>query len=229
MNTRWLLAMTAVLAFFPWGAGCEAPAGGGGADTTEGEDTGGGGEVAIGGEVSGPLLQCPSGEPITGPLPLLPRPRSVLHLADPIPLFDATAAWYGETPQERRALEELAAGLGLAQTTAGEAGLRVEFLDDAAWDALLACPEAPPDGEEAYILIVDAAPGGARVRIASGADAGRRHALATLRQLLAPGPPVTVRAATILDAPAFAMRGVIEGFYGPPWSREARLALMAEV
>jgi beta-N-acetylglucosaminidase-like protein len=71
----------------------------------------------------------------------------------------------------------------------------------------------PSDGE-AYTLEVS---GG--VAILTGAT---HHAEQTLRQL-GPTPP----AVRIADAPAMALRGVIEGFYGRPWSHRERLDLLA--
>lgn len=93
-------------------------------------------------------------------------------------------------------------------------------------DAALAAVGAEPDDElpaEGYQLAsgeVDEAD----VLVLAGADArGSYYATQTLRQVLVDGvaQPLTVR-----DFPLMPIRGAIEGFYGIPWSHEARLDLL---
>ncbi|HET8589870.1 MAG TPA: beta-N-acetylglucosaminidase domain-containing protein [Nakamurella sp.] len=63
---------------------------------------------------------------------------------------------------------------------------------------------------------------GRQVAVLAGHDgAGTFYAVQTLRQVVAGGnlQPVVVK-----DWPAFPIRGVIEGFYGTPWSHAARLS-----
>ncbi|PGH47518.1 beta-N-acetylglucosaminidase domain-containing protein [Streptomyces sp. Ru87] len=82
---------------------------------------------------------------------------------------------------------------------------------------------------EGYVLASGRAPGlpGAQVVLA-GADApGTYYAAQTFRQLLAPrgggdGRPV-LPAVTVRDWPSTSWRGVIEGFYGDPWTHRDRL------
>ncbi|MBT2483812.1 MULTISPECIES: beta-N-acetylglucosaminidase domain-containing protein [unclassified Microbacterium] len=75
----------------------------------------------------------------------------------------------------------------------------------------------PPEG---YRLDVDAS----GVAIDASADRGFRHARATLAQLAdAEGRVPTVR---IEDSPTLPRRGIIEGFYGEPWSHDERLAAL---
>lgn len=66
------------------------------------------------------------------------------------------------------------------------------------------------------------------VNITARDNAGVFYALQTLRQLL--DSPVaeskTVPAMTINDWPDLPYRGVVEGFYGNPWSHEVRLSLI---
>ncbi|CAM5575177.1 MULTISPECIES: beta-N-acetylglucosaminidase domain-containing protein [Streptomyces] len=74
---------------------------------------------------------------------------------------------------------------------------------------------------EGYALAV----GGGRIALA-GADAtGTYYAAQSLRQLLPhrDRPGARIRATAIRDWPATPLRGVIEGFYGTPWSHTARL------
>ncbi|KAA6213177.1 beta-N-acetylhexosaminidase [Streptomyces albofaciens JCM 4342] len=74
---------------------------------------------------------------------------------------------------------------------------------------------------EGYALAV----GGGRIALA-GADAtGTYYAAQSLRQLLPhrDRPGARIRATAVRDWPATPLRGVIEGFYGTPWSHAARL------
>lgn len=74
--------------------------------------------------------------------------------------------------------------------------------------------DLPPEG---YRLEVNAA----GIVIDAAGPRGLRHARATLDQLTdADGRVADVR---IEDAPTLARRGIIEGFYGEPWSHEERL------
>jgi hyaluronoglucosaminidase len=77
--------------------------------------------------------------------------------------------------------------------------------------------DLPPEG---YALAAVEAPGGGTVALA-GADAtGAFYAAQTLRQLVQDG---AVAGVGIVDRPAMAHRGAIEGFYGPPWTTDERL------
>ena len=64
------------------------------------------------------------------------------------------------------------------------------------------------------------------VRVVVADAAGERHARALLEQLGAAGE---LRTGTVADWPELAERGVIEGFYGAPWSHAERLRLVAEL
>ncbi|RKT04741.1 hyaluronoglucosaminidase [Streptomyces sp. 3211.6] len=91
--------------------------------------------------------------------------------------------------------------------------------------ALLALGAAPagdlPEG--GYRLAVGRTGGRDTVALAGVGGDGLFHAAQTLRQLLAAGggkvPGMLVR-----DWPTARVRGVTEGFYGQPWSRQQRLA-----
>lgn len=66
----------------------------------------------------------------------------------------------------------------------------------------------------------------ADVLVLSGADArGTYYATQTLRQLVTEDGVVPPR--TIRDHPLMSIRGAIEGFYGLPWSHQARMDLLA--
>lgn len=76
----------------------------------------------------------------------------------------------------------------------------------------------------AYVLTI----GKKGVDIVGYDDAGAFYGLQTLRQILgseiAAGDKVPYL--TIVDWPSLARRGVVEGFYGEPWSHEVRLSLI---
>ncbi|MFE1776767.1 beta-N-acetylglucosaminidase domain-containing protein [Streptomyces sp. NPDC059008] len=74
---------------------------------------------------------------------------------------------------------------------------------------------------EGYALAV----GDGRIALAGKDAAGTYYAAQSLRQLLPrrDRPGAQVRGTAVRDWPAGALRGVIEGFYGTPWSHRARL------
>ena len=74
-----------------------------------------------------------------------------------------------------------------------------------------------PRRAEAYRI--EAAPGG--IAIAASDMRGLGYALQTLAAATARG--MAVEAASVTDWPDVARRGTVEGFYGTPWSHEARL------
>jgi len=77
-----------------------------------------------------------------------------------------------------------------------------------------------PAHAEGYYL--DITPQGA---VVVGHDAaGLRYGLMTLRQIMAAGK---IETCTIRDWPDVPFRGVVEGFYGTPWSQEARMSQLA--
>ncbi|SDW99241.1 Glycosyl hydrolase family 20, domain 2 [Arthrobacter sp. cf158] len=73
---------------------------------------------------------------------------------------------------------------------------------------------------EGYALATGRPDGIPTAVLAGGDNDGVFHAVQTLRQLLKDG---SVVAARISDWPLMETRGVIEGFYGTPWSHQARL------
>jgi hypothetical protein len=109
----------------------------------------------------------------------------------------------------------------------GPAASRASLLDGAvvstapgseAWQSLADLhPEALPD--EGYVLRIT----GDHAVIAARDDAGLAHGVATLRQLERSG----YRPLSIRDWPQLLRRGVVEGFYGAPWSHGERLDFLA--
>lgn len=75
---------------------------------------------------------------------------------------------------------------------------------------------------ESFVLSADEA----GVRVVAADAAGERHARALVEALHAAGE---LRAGVVADWPELAERGVIEGFYGAPWTHAERLRLVAEL
>jgi hyaluronoglucosaminidase len=75
---------------------------------------------------------------------------------------------------------------------------------------------------ESFTIAVDPA----AVRIAAADPGGERYARALVDDLIAAGE---LRTGTISDWPELAERGVIEGFYGAPWTHAERLRLVEEL
>jgi len=142
---------------------------------------------------------------------------SVYHLGEAIELSEAQLSWEGETTGLTGELQRLAADFGFVE---GEGGLQVVVHNDDEWTDLQAECGFDVPGDGAYYLGVDGA-----VAHVFGDEAGRFLALKTLRQLVS-AAPAAVRPARILDYPATPIRGVVEGFYGPPWTKEDRLAML---
>lgn len=73
-----------------------------------------------------------------------------------------------------------------------------------------------PDHPEGYYLLID----GQQIVVAGNDERGTYYAIQTLAKLLTGDslPQVEIK-----DFPSIRFRGVVEGFYGTPWSHEARL------
>lgn len=79
----------------------------------------------------------------------------------------------------------------------------------------------PPEG---YVLRVSCTEKQGSAVIAGADEAGVVRGRATLAQLR--DEPGGIRSLTIRDAPVLARRGVVEGFYGPPWSHAERVEFL---
>ncbi|MFD4025332.1 beta-N-acetylglucosaminidase domain-containing protein [Streptomyces sp. NPDC058576] len=75
-----------------------------------------------------------------------------------------------------------------------------------------------------YRIAVGEVAGRATVALDGLGGDGLFHAVQTLRQLVTDG---SVAGVTVRDWPGTAVRGMTEGFYGQPWTREDRLAQIA--
>ena len=74
-----------------------------------------------------------------------------------------------------------------------------------------------PRKEEGYLLRIN----GREIVLAGNDERGTYYAVQTFARLLKDGQLPTVE---ITDYPTIRFRGVVEGFYGTPWSHEARLS-----
>jgi hyaluronoglucosaminidase len=80
-------------------------------------------------------------------------------------------------------------------------------------------------GAGGYVLAAGRLSATRELLVLQGADrAGQFYAAQTLRQLLAGRRTLT--GVAIRDWPSFPVRGVVEGFYGKPWTQSERLAML---
>ena len=130
-------------------------------------------------------------------------------------LFDAPTAWHIVCDKARqgsiatKALDEAAP----RQNAKARFTLRLGLVGD---KAVSKVKKQVPTGEEAYYLNIDR--GGAT--IAAHTDRGLYYGVQTLLGIMSQGK---LEACTITDWPDVKHRGVVEGFYGTPWSHEHRL------
>ena len=79
------------------------------------------------------------------------------------------------------------------------------------------------DVEGAYMLEI----GPKKITITGYDEAGAFYGLQTLRQILeSPDTDTSVQMMTVNDFPSMKYRGVVEGFYGTPWSHKVRMSLI---
>ncbi|KSU81955.1 hyaluronoglucosaminidase [Fictibacillus enclensis] len=94
-------------------------------------------------------------------------------------------------------------------------------------DAIELLGAAPPEGlnAEGYVLAAGSTASGTHMIVLAGRDEnGTFYAAQTFSQLIIKKDPLGwIPSAVVYDWPSMPVRGVIEGFYGPPWSHEERL------
>jgi hyaluronoglucosaminidase len=82
-------------------------------------------------------------------------------------------------------------------------------------------------GDQGYGLVMARRDGKLWVALAAQAREGLRPGFATLRQLIVQrGEKPAMREVSVADRPSFYLRGIIEGFYGPPWNHQQRMRLL---
>jgi len=90
--------------------------------------------------------------------------------------------------------------------------------DDPAFDVVGTPPRV---NDERYVLEIRTDPD--VITVVHSSERGLRRGTAHARRLVADG---AVTAGTIDEHPRFAVRGIIEGFYGRPWTHEQRLDMV---
>ena len=147
---------------------------------------------------------------------LLPRPHE-LYLDEDGPVIDAARLL---------AIAAAEPGTGPVIGSAAGAGSPGDTLiagigaSSEAWRTLRQYrPEDLP--AEGYILRIGAGESGVRVTIAAADEAGLAYGREALKQLGDSGGALPT--STIRDWPTLPWRGVVEGFYGRPWSHQDRL------
>lgn len=157
---------------------------------------------------------------------ITPAPQSVKNRSDRITITPTVTVVAGETADDssldvvETALKQAGAQRVVRSTRASATGLTVHVGDAGALAAqkLEGPSELPADG---YVLGI----GADRIVLAGKDTTGTYYAAQSLRQVLPhqERPGARVGGLAVRDWPGTALRGVIEGFYGTPWSHEARL------
>ncbi|MFE9439838.1 beta-N-acetylglucosaminidase domain-containing protein [Streptomyces sp. NPDC006602] len=186
-------------------------------------------------------LAAPTGQASAAPRPAVPQvwptPQS-MHTGPhrlTVPDRVVEVVGPGTDPSARRVVEAVLRAAGADRITtvnAGDsppaAGLTVYLggpaENSATGTALKQLGAASPDGlaSGGYVLASGRRHGQSLVALSGVDTAGTFYAAQTLRQLVTRSrvlPEVTIR-----DWPTAALRGVIEGFYGAPWTHAERLA-----
>lgn len=178
---------------------------------------------------SGPGYQawCPTLPP--GPLPIsqvVPAPRFVYYLGTAEPLSVSTVSVKGLPESHKAEFEAFLQERGLSSTTQGS-GLSVVFHQEDAFGLLRTeCGLPQPHLEGAYFMQVAKTEAGFDAHLFPADTLGGFYALKTLRQVVGRNSVVPC---TLYDYPFTPLRGVIEGFYGDPWSRQDRFDMMREI
>lgn len=145
----------------------------------------------------------------------IPQKVTITAKAGTEAFFDAPEAWHIVCDKSRQgsialgALDEAAP----RQDAKARFTLRLGLVGD---KTVSKVKRQVPTGEDAYYLSADR--GG--VTIAANTDRGLYYGVQTLLGMMREGK---LEACTISDWPDVKHRGVVEGFYGTPWSHEHRL------
>ena len=194
---------------------------------------GAGGSGGSGGGPDGSTMSCPSG-PQTTPAqpaahPIFPAPRVLVQTDLGAQVKTACVDTTALARHDRidKLIPELLADAGLTAATEC-CDLTVTFAAQApalSGDAQTAWTAAGSNPER-YIAITQTADGRATATL--HAPGSERAALYALRGALAlvQGTPARIANATVVDAPLFAARGVVEGFYGNPYTVTDRTTIL---
>ncbi|MGY4915364.1 beta-N-acetylglucosaminidase domain-containing protein [Streptomyces sp. 900116325] len=156
-----------------------------------------------------------------------PRPQTIKASGTAVPLSTEVTLVAGAhadpyaVDAARQVLRD--AGVRTVHEALPGRGPVVRLGGDGAQDALrtLRAPERADLPSGGYRIAVGTVAGRSTVALDGVGDDGLFHAVQTLRQLVRNG---SVAGVTVRDWPGTAVRGMTEGFYGQPWTREERLA-----
>ncbi|WP_164745218.1 beta-N-acetylglucosaminidase domain-containing protein [Georgenia faecalis] len=178
-------------------------------------------------------LTAAPAEAVEGVPDIYPVPLAIAAEGVPVSLAGPVTIVVGEGADASavEALEEIVAAAGGAATVAPAAGPGVDvYLGTTAANPEIATlldafdvANAEGLNGDGYV-IANGTHDGAPVLVLNGVDdTGSYYATQTLRQVVQDG---TVPAFRVRDMPLMSVRGAIEGFYGIPWSHQARLDLL---
>jgi hyaluronoglucosaminidase len=157
--------------------------------------------------------------PAVYPVPQSIQPRAgVINVPPRVRLVGRASTDLPAVAVVRSALKSVGATL-----VAGVASpLTIYVGRNAAAEQSLRVPDASTLAPGGYVLAAGLA-NGRNVIVLDGADgAGQYYAAQTLRQLLAGHK--SLQSVVVRDWPSFPVRGMVEGFYGKPWSVAERLS-----
>ncbi|MEU0129698.1 beta-N-acetylglucosaminidase domain-containing protein [Streptomyces sp. NPDC006289] len=164
----------------------------------------------------------------TAPLPSVwPRPQSVKASGQAVPLGTEVTllADAGTDPYAVEALRAVLRDAGVRTVHEALPGrgpvIRLGGTDAGRALRALRAPERADLPSGGYRLASGSVESRPTVALDGVGEDGLFHAVQTLRQLVSGG---TVPGVLVRDWPGTAVRGMAEGFYGQPWTREERLA-----
>ncbi|MEU6920002.1 beta-N-acetylglucosaminidase domain-containing protein [Streptomyces sp. NPDC046631] len=183
--------------------------------------------VAAPSDPGSPALSTPDRTDEAAPPAVWPRPQSIEAAGASVPLSaDATlVAGPDADPYTVEALRRILrdAGVRTVHGALPGRGPVITLGGDGARDALRAL-RAPGRGDlpsGGYRIAVGRVAGRDTVAVDGVGEDGLFHGVQTLRQLIRDGG---VAGVAVRDWPGAAVRGMTEGFYGQPWTRQERLA-----
>ncbi|MGW8886404.1 beta-N-acetylglucosaminidase domain-containing protein [Streptomyces sp. NPDC055749] len=159
-----------------------------------------------------------------------PRPQTIKASGQAVPLGTevTVVADPGADPYAVDALRTVLRDAGVSTLHDGLPGRGpvVRIGGTGALEALrvMRAPERADLPAGGYRIAAGQVAGRSTVALDGVGDDGLFHAVQTLRQLIRDG---AVAGAVVRDWPGTAARGMAEGFYGQPWTREERLAQIA--
>lgn len=185
--------------------------------------------IAGGGMAAVTGMHLPSAQAATSPADILPSPQEVSNAGTVVPLTGSVnvSVGAGTDAAAKNLLAEIISKAGGTAVFADGAATATVFLGTTSDNPALSAALAAVGTENAENLDADGyviASGtiaGKPTLVLNGTDpTGTFYAVQSLSQVIADGK---APAMTVKDWPLMSIRGGIEGFYGIPWSHQARL------